>query len=61
MCLYIPRVHREHEIVLLIVIIDQLQFEKVPFYFLKTIVFNALIPNILLSRLSDQQKFIFRI
>ena len=33
--------------------------KKVSFYFFKTIVFNALIPNILLSRLSDEQKCIF--
>ena len=39
--------------------IDQLQVEKGFVLFLKTIVFNALIPNILLSRLSDEQKCIF--
>ena len=39
--------------------IDQLQVEKSFVLFFKTIVFNALIPNILLSRLSDEQKCIF--
>ena len=41
--------------------IDQLQVEKGFVLFLQTIVFNALIPDILLSRLSDEQKCIFRI
>ena len=41
------------------VLIDQLQVEKSFVLFLKTIVFNALIPNILPSRLSDEQKCIF--
>ena len=36
--------------------IDQLQVETIFVLFFKTIVFNALIPNILLSRLSDEQK-----
>ena len=40
-------------------VIDQLQVEKSFVLFFKTIVFNALIPNILLSRLSDEQKCIF--
>ena len=41
--------------------IDQLQDEKKKCFvlFFKTIVFNALIPKILLSRLSDEQKYIF--
>ena len=39
--------------------IDQLLVEKKFRFIFKTIVFNALIPNILLSRLSDEQKFIF--
>ena len=39
--------------------IDQLQVEKSSVLFFKTIVFNALIPNILLSRLSDEQKMHF--
>ena len=38
--------------------VDQLQVEKSFVLFFKTIVFNALIPNILLSRLSDEQKCI---
>ena len=38
---------------------DQLQVEKSFVLFFKTIVFNALIPNILLSWLSDEQKYIF--
>ena len=42
-----------------LIIIDQLQVEKSFVLFFKTIVFNALIPNILLSRLSDEQKCIF--
>ena len=40
-------------------IIDQLQVEKTFVLFFETIVFNALIPNILLSRLFDEQKCIF--
>ena len=39
--------------------IDQLQVEKSSVLFFKTIVFNAMIPNILLSRLFDEQKCIF--
>ena len=39
--------------------IDQLQVEKSSVSFFKTIVFNAVIPNIILSRLSDEQKCIF--
>ena len=39
--------------------IDQLQVEKRVVLFFKTIVFSALIPNILLSRLFDEQKCIF--
>ena len=39
--------------------IDRLQVEKSSVLFCKTIVFNALIPNILLSRLSDERKRIF--
>ena len=41
--------------------IDQLQVEKSSILLFKTIVFKALISNILLSRLSDEQKCIFRI
>ena len=39
--------------------IDQLQVEKSLVLFFETIVFNALIPNILLSRLFYEQKCIF--
>ena len=49
----------EVRIVVVLLIIDQLQVQKSFVLFLKTIVFNALIPNILLSRLSDEQKCIY--
>ena len=39
--------------------IDQLQVEKKFRFIFKTIAFNALIPNNLLSRLSDEQNAFF--